>query len=148
MPVVDFAEIRSNAASVSDPATADRERWHSFGQWIFQRRVAELGWSRREAAEAAGLSISTLQNLEEGGRNYRGEWVLPSPSMVTLRGLARGLDLPLNEVLERCGREMLPATGDDAPGPELDFNSQLAQLPAEDRQYVISLVERLLRERQ
>lgn len=133
---------------MSDVQPDDRELWRSFGEWIFGRRVAELGWSRREAADATGLSISTLQNLEEGGRNYRGEWILPSPSLTTLRGLATGLDLPFPEVLARAGRaEAVATAGDETFAVEFDFNSKVARLPPEDREYVVGLIERLLRER-
>lgn len=127
----------------------ERELWRAFGEWIFRRRVAELGWSRREAAEATGLSISTLQNLEEGGRNYRGEWILPSPSLPTLRGLAKGLDLPLADVLVHAGRPDISVTSSDSAAIdiEFDFNSTVARLPPEDQAYVRGLVERLLRER-
>lgn len=130
---------------MADPDPTERDQWAEFGEWIFRRRVADLGWSRREAAEATGLSISTLQNLEEGGRTYRGEWLVPSPSVATLRALAKGLTLPMQEVFARAGRDLV-ATNlglDDRASPAA-LTDKLDRLTSAQRETIERLVDELL----
>ncbi len=52
---------------------------------IVKRRQAK-GLSQEETAHRAGVALRTLQNLESGRLN---------PSYLTLRAVARGLEVPL-----------------------------------------------------
>jgi transcriptional regulator with XRE-family HTH domain len=54
----------------------------------------QRGWSLRELAEASGLSLTTVHQIETGRT---------SPGLVTLQSLATALGVPLNSVLDGHG---------------------------------------------
>lgn len=62
--------------------------------------------SRQQLADEIDVSISTLANIENGGRRWRGEWVVPSPSDEILYAVAWGLGIDPPELFERTGREI------------------------------------------
>lgn len=78
------------------------ERWASFGKWLEVARKRRYP-SVTAAAEIAGISRSTWDTLEKGGRMSKGSWSVPSPTEDTLVGIARALGPPAREVFERAG---------------------------------------------
>jgi len=77
-------------------------RWRAFGVWL-ERTYLAKGMTRRDLERASGVQYSTLQRLEDGGRNEAGDWRLPNPSDATLQRLASALGVPVAEVYERAG---------------------------------------------
>lgn len=82
----------------------DRDRWREFGEWL-GALVEATGESKKDIAERAGISPSTLQILIRGGRNYKGRWELPSPTGRNLRNLADAVGVPRHEMYDRAGRD-------------------------------------------
>lgn len=72
-------------------------RWAQLGRWLKLQRDAAMT-SRREIASLGGPSISTQQALEDGGRRYRGEWIVPSPDAKTWGRLAAAVGFDLEEL--------------------------------------------------
>lgn len=92
----------------------EAERWKWFGVWLAQQRLTR-GLSKKEVADRAEVSVSTLATLEAGGRIWKGQWILPSPAAVTLIKIASALDLDSEAVFDRAGRTSPPAP--QAPPP-------------------------------
>lgn len=76
---------------------AAAKAWSDMGAWVKLQRDAAM-MSRREVASFGGPSISTQQQLEDGGRRTRGEWVLPSPDPKTWGRWAGAVDVPIEEL--------------------------------------------------
>ena len=93
----------------------DEAAWKAFGEWIEQRRQ-HAGLAVGELAERAGVSRVWLQVLRKGGRHIEGEWRPPNPKSASLARVARALDVPVEEMFARSGRDATPtATGAESP---------------------------------
>jgi transcriptional regulator with XRE-family HTH domain len=89
----------------------DEAAWKAFGEWIEQRRE-HAGLTVGELAERAGVSRVWLQVLRKGGRRIEGEWRQPNPKSAALARVARALNVPVEEMFARAGRDAAPsATG-------------------------------------
>jgi len=88
----------------------DEAAWKAFGEWIEQRRE-HAGLTVGELAERAGVSRVWLQVLRKGGRRIEGEWRPPNPKSAALARVARALDVPVEEMFARVGRDAAPSTG-------------------------------------
>jgi transcriptional regulator with XRE-family HTH domain len=86
----------------------DEAAWKAFGVWIEQRRE-HSGLTVGELAERAGVSRVWLQVLRNGGRRIEGEWRLPNPKRDALARVARALDVPVEEMFARVGRDLAPS---------------------------------------
>ena len=94
----------------------DEAAWKAFGEWIEQRRE-HSGLTVGELAERAGVSRVWLQVLRKGGRRIEGEWRQPNPKSAALARVARALDVPVEEMFARAGRDAAPtATRAESPG--------------------------------
>jgi transcriptional regulator with XRE-family HTH domain len=94
----------------------DEAAWKAFGEWIEQRRQ-HAGLTVGELAERAGVSRVWLQVLRKGGRRIEGEWRPPNPKNDALARVARALDVPVEEMFARSGRDATPtSTGAESPG--------------------------------
>ena len=94
------------------------------GKWLKQE-IASRGWSIRETARRAGVSHTAVNNALAA----RG-----ATSLDTYKGLARALDMSLEDVLRSAGE--LPPTVDEqrALNPTLDEGIRiLTQLPPGDQ---------------
>ena len=87
----------------------DEAAWKAFGEWIEQRRQ-HAGLTVGELAERAGVSRVWLQILRKGGRRIEGEWRPPNPKNDALARVARALDVPVEEMFARAGRDAAPST--------------------------------------
>ena len=88
----------------------DEAAWKTFGEWIEQRRE-HAGLTVGELADRAGVSRVWLQVLRKGGRRIEGEWRPPNPKSATLARVARALEVPVEEMFARAGRDAAPSTG-------------------------------------
>jgi transcriptional regulator with XRE-family HTH domain len=93
--------------------STDRQAITVSWQWIEQRRQ-HAGLTVGELAERAGVSRVWLQVLRKGGRRIEGEWRPPNPKSDALARVARVLDVPVEEMFTRSGRDATPS----APGAE------------------------------
>jgi transcriptional regulator with XRE-family HTH domain len=95
----------------------DEAAWKAFGEWIEQRRE-HAGLTVGELAERAGVSRVWLQVVRKGGRRIEGQWRPPNPKSAALARVARALDVPVEEMFARAGRDTTPtATGADSQEP-------------------------------
>jgi transcriptional regulator with XRE-family HTH domain len=94
----------------------DEAAWKTFGEWIEQRRE-HSGLTVGELADRAGVSRVWLQVLRKGGRRIEGEWRPPNPKSATLARVARALDVPVEEMFARAGRDAAPSTRAESQGP-------------------------------
>jgi transcriptional regulator with XRE-family HTH domain len=121
----------------------ETERWYHLGHLLQDVRATR---TLKDVAEAAGISVSTLNTLEKGGRTVRGEWVLPSPEDKTLVKLAEALHIPARELFSELGRDVpayvLHASVANDPvsiaahGADLE---ELRQLDPEGYEHVIAM---------
>jgi transcriptional regulator with XRE-family HTH domain len=133
----------------------DRAEWESFGKWIEDRRKRS-GLQVRELATRAGVSVQWLQEIRQGGRTLYGEWRLPNPKDEALARLARALDVPLEEMFARAGREGAGQAGDGVPETssagrdDADALRRIRELEVRIAQYQKELAElrELVEERQ
>jgi hypothetical protein len=58
-----------------------------------------------------------LQVIRKGGRHIEGEWRPPNPKSASLARVARALDVPVEEIFARVGRDAAP-TATRAEGQE------------------------------
>jgi transcriptional regulator with XRE-family HTH domain len=134
----------------------DEAAWKAFGEWIEQRRE-HAGLTVGELAEQAGVSRVWLQVLRKGGRHIEGEWRPPNPKSASLARVARALNVPVEEVFARAGRDAAaPSTGatsqatspHDAVGPEaVDRIRELEERVARTEQEMAELRQLLERQR-
>jgi transcriptional regulator with XRE-family HTH domain len=106
----------------------DKAEWKAFGQWVDGLRK-RAGLQVRELAERAEVSAQWLQELRHGGRAVYGTWRLPNPKDEALARLARALDVPVEEMFARTGRE--PSThrdGQDQGRPAPDEATRIQEL--------------------
>jgi transcriptional regulator with XRE-family HTH domain len=95
----------------------DEAAWKAFGEWIEQRRQ-HAGLTVGELAERAGVSRVWLQVLRKGGRRIEGEWRPSNPKSDALARVARALDIPVEEMFARAGRDAAAsATGAESQEP-------------------------------
>jgi transcriptional regulator with XRE-family HTH domain len=99
----------------------DEAAWKAFGEWIEQRRQ-HAGLTVGELAERAGVSRVWLQVLRKGGRRIEGDWRPPNPKSDALARVARALDVPVEEMFARSGRDATTSTHEaqSAQGPPPD----------------------------
>ncbi|MBR7839183.1 helix-turn-helix transcriptional regulator [Actinospica durhamensis] len=106
-------------------------------------RMEEKRWSYGDVARRGGISKSTVHHLVSAERPLR---MLQS---ATLRGLARGLELPLDVVRRAAAQSVGIYMYEPESAPEVDLLiASLQQLSDRDRQHVAALVESLLRHSQ
>jgi transcriptional regulator with XRE-family HTH domain len=106
----------------------DKAEWQAFGQWVDGLRK-RAGLQVRELAERAGVSAQWLQEVRHGGRAVYGTWRLPNPKDEALARLARALEVPVEEMFARAGRE--PSThgdGQDQGRPTPDEATRIQEL--------------------
>jgi transcriptional regulator with XRE-family HTH domain len=89
----------------------DKAEWQAFGEWVETLRKRG-GFQVRELAERAQVSTQWLQELRHGGRDVYGTWRLPNPKDEALARLARALDVPVEEMFARAGRDVAPTDGE------------------------------------
>jgi transcriptional regulator with XRE-family HTH domain len=134
----------------------DEAAWKAFGEWIEQRRQ-HAGLTVGELAERAGVSRVWLQVLRKGGRRIEGDWRPPNPKSDALARVARALDVPVEEMFARAGRDAASsATGagsqegspHDDVGPEaVDRIRELEERVARTEQEMAELRQLLERQR-
>jgi transcriptional regulator with XRE-family HTH domain len=105
---------------------------------IVSRRRAELGLTQQQAAEQAGVAVTTWRMIE-GGRqsNFR---------TLTLAAVARALGWTVDQLMRGEG----PSTAHHAPAEPFDVQTlegQLGRLDSRDLLLVRTLVDRLLDDR-
>jgi transcriptional regulator with XRE-family HTH domain len=111
--VVQCSRAKTDDFSEGD---VDEAAWKAFGEWIEQRRQ-HAGLSVGELADRAGVSRVWLQVVRKGGRRIEGEWRPPNPKNDALARVARALDVPVEEMFARAGRDATPsAIGAKSPG--------------------------------
>jgi transcriptional regulator with XRE-family HTH domain len=101
------ARARTDDFSEDD---VDEAAWKTFGEWIEQRRE-HSGLTVGALAERAGVSRVWLQVIRKGGRRIEGQWRPPNPKSAALARVARALDVPVEEMFARAGRDAAPSTG-------------------------------------
>ena len=134
----------------------DEAAWKAFGEWIEQRRE-HSGLTVGELAERAGVSRVWLQVLRKGGRHIEGEWRLPNPKSAALARVARALDVPVEEMFARAGRDAAAsATGaesqegsppDDVGTGAVERIRELEERVARTEQEMAELLQLLERQR-
>jgi transcriptional regulator with XRE-family HTH domain len=121
----------------------DEAAWKAFGEWIEQRRE-HAGLTVGELADRAGVSRVWLQVLRKGGRRIEGEWRPPNPKSDALARVARALDVPVEEIFARAGRDAAPST----TGAESQEGSPHGEVPPEAVERIRELEERVTRTEQ
>jgi transcriptional regulator with XRE-family HTH domain len=107
----------------------DEAAWKAFGEWIEQRRE-HSGLTVGELAERAGVSRVWLQVLRKGGRRIEGEWRPPNPKSDALARVARALDVPVEEMFARAGRDVAPSpteVGSQEPSSHEDVGTEAVE---------------------
>lgn len=81
----------------------DAEHWKTFGRWLKQQRLATRR-TRKDLAAEAGISDSSWQNYESGGRTVggSGHWIVQRPSSESLVGIARALQIPPKTIFAKA----------------------------------------------
>lgn len=81
----------------------DAEHWKTFGRWLKQQRLATRR-NRKDLAAEAGISDSSWQNYESGGRTVggTGHWIVQRPSTESLIGIARALQIPPKTIFAKA----------------------------------------------
>jgi transcriptional regulator with XRE-family HTH domain len=109
--------VQCNRAGTDDfsEGDVDEAAWRAFGEWIEQRRERS-GLTVGELADRAGVSRVWLQVLRKGGRRIEGQWRPPNPKSDALARVARALNVPVEEMFARVGRDVAAST--TGPGQE------------------------------
>ncbi len=105
----------------------DRAAWEAFGEWIEGLRK-RAGLQVRDLAERAGVSAQWLQELRHGGRAVYGSWRLPNPKDEALARLARALDVPVEEMFARAGRQPAAPRDEQDQGPPAADAARIQEL--------------------
>jgi len=101
-----------------------------FQDWLSEE-IRKSGLSYSEIARRGGITHGRISQVI-GGEN---------PGMAFCAGIARGLNLPPDLVLEKAG--IIPASRNQAERPAERFAREIEQLPLEDQELVFDLMERL-----
>jgi len=105
---------------------------NKFAQWL-NKEIEKRGWSYREFARRAGVSVSAVSDVINTDR---------TPSLKFYRGVSQAFRLPLDDVLRHAG--VLPTF--DADDPRIgEMLYYFEQLP-EDLQDYLLLTARALAE--
>lgn len=109
-------------------------------QRLIRARMRELNRSYADVSRIGGIPRSTVHHLATHDRPAR----LPSPA--SLKGLATGLDLPLDTVRNAAASAAGFIVDSQQVGdPETEvLIASLARLSPEDRRHVAALVQSLL----
>jgi transcriptional regulator with XRE-family HTH domain len=125
----------------------DRAEWEAFGRWVDELRKRS-GLQVRDLAARAGVSVQWLQEIRHGGRTLYGQWRLPNPKDDALARLARALDVPVEEMFARAGRDAAPSdreaeTPDAASAgrDDVDAMRRIRELETRITQYQRELAE-------
>ncbi len=129
----------------------ESQQWIEFGRWLGQQRE-EKGLRRRDAAKLAKVSEAQWRDLETGRKQaIGGIRLLPNPSTDVLERVAIALDLPIEDVLARVGRNHhhrpRPLVADSAARSDEDgsvLGIKLRRLSERDRALVEALVDVML----
>jgi transcriptional regulator with XRE-family HTH domain len=134
----------------------DEAAWKAFGEWIEQRRQ-HAGLTVGELAERAGVSRVWLQVLRKGGRRIEREWRPANPKSDALARVARALDVPVEEMFARAGRDAAMSTAgaenqeasphDDIGPGAVERISELEERVARTEQEMAELRQLLERQR-
>jgi len=108
-------QLPALALSCEDVRAVDKAEWQVFGEWVESLRKRS-GLQVKELAERAGVSAQWLQELRYGGRAIYGEWRLPNPKDDALARLARALNVPVEEMFARAGRDAAPGDAEADTG--------------------------------
>lgn len=128
----------------------ESRQWVEFGRWLAEQRE-ERGLRRRDAAKRAKISEAAWRDLETGRKEaIGGIRLLPNPSHDVLERVAGVLELPLEDVLKRIGRQehgsgLLDHSANgrsshDAPA----LSAKVRRLSERDRAIVERLVDAML----
>lgn len=104
---------------------------------LVQDAIIRIGCSKVEAAELCDLPQSTMYALASGERGAH-------PSIATLKKLAAGLSIPLDDLLAATGRSQSSAK-DAQTRQEKAHLAVLRQLSDRDRRVVLTLAKELHR---
>jgi transcriptional regulator with XRE-family HTH domain len=124
----------------------DRAEWEAFGKWVDELRKRS-GLQVRDLAARAGVSVQWLQEIRQGGRTLYGQWRLPNPKDEALARLARALDVPVEEMFARAGRDAAPSdreaeTSEASAGrDDADAMRRIRELETRITQYQRELAE-------
>ena len=128
----------------------ESKQWVEFGRWLVEQRE-ERGLRRRDAAKRAKVSEATWKDLETGRKEaIGGIRLLPNPSHDVLERVAGALELPVEDVLARIGRQQQPLRVDPATngraknGDGSALTTKLRRLSERDRALVEGLVDDML----
>jgi transcriptional regulator with XRE-family HTH domain len=129
----------------------ESQQWVEFGRWLAEQRE-EKGLRRREAAKRAKVSEAQWRDLETGRKPaVGGIRLLPNPSPDVLERVAGALELPVDEVMARIGRNLnhrsRTAAQRVAARPDEDgspLGIKLRRLSERDRALVEALVDTML----
>ena len=137
--------VQCNRAGTDDfsEGDVDEAAWKNFGEWVEERRERS-GLTVGELAERASVSRVWLQVLRKGGRRIEGQWRPPNPKRDALARVAHALDVPVEEMFARAGRDGPSSpreTDDQQASPEAD-----RRVEAEER--IRELEERVARTEQ
>ena len=109
-------------------------------QRLISSRMSAQGWSYGDVARRGGLPRSTVHHLATSDR------LVHPPHPVTLAGLARGLDLPLDTIRAAAAEAAgLTTWTETTLDPEIQILlAGLSRLNAADRKHVEALIASLL----
>lgn len=113
------SSVGADESDESEGPEAQANSWKWFGVWLAEKRLTR-GLTKKQVADKAEISVSTLSTLEAGGRVWKGQWLLPSPAAVTLVKIATALQVDSEEVFELAGRTS-PTGPIAAPPPSIEI---------------------------
>lgn len=108
---------------------------NTFSEWL-QKELDQRGWTQSHLSRVAGIARGTLSNISSGNREMGPDTAL---------AIARALNIPPEAVFRAAG--LLP------PEPKADpilerVNHLLSQLPEDDQENILGLVEALVSRRE
>ena len=128
----------------------ESRQWVEFGRWLAEQRE-ERGLRRRDAAKRAKVSEAAWRDLETGRKEaIGGIRLLPNPSHDVLERVAGALEVPVEDVLARIGRQQAPARTEPAAngraktGDGSTLSTKVRRLSERDRALVEGLVDDML----
>ena len=106
-----------------------------FADWLYQE-LDMHGWTQAELARRSGITPAALSRILSGGRN---------PGVEVVRGIARALKIPTEEVMRRAGiLPMQTEAGENDRQVMQEIVRQMERLRVEDRQYAAEFIKRSL----